>query len=114
MHELLRSGDVLSWLSLRCIIILIFLSEIPCTVLDDEICNQFIKVFSQTSFAYLGKAKHIISITVHLFVLIKRKSQQVPPHSSGGCRAVESTRKFVPHFVSVRPQAQRAQTALKS
>ena len=65
------------WLSLRCVV-LIFLSEIPCAVVDDKRCNQFVKLFSQTSFAYLGTAKHIISITVHLCVLIKWTSQQVP------------------------------------
>ena len=55
------------------------------------------------------EAKHIISITVHFFVLIQWPSQQVsqPPSSSGSCRAVESTREFCPAF------CQRASTNTK-
>lgn len=47
------------------------------------------------------EAKHIIIITVHLFVLIQWASQQVsqPPHTHlGGCRAVESTRECCPTY----------------
>ena len=55
------------------------------------------------------EAKHIISITVHLFVLIQWASQQVsqPPSSSGSCGAVESTTEFCPAF------CQRASTDTK-
>ena len=62
------------------------------------------------------EAKHINSITVHVFVLIQWTSQQVsqPPQSSGSCRAVESTREFCPSFCQHASQTQREQTDLKS
>lgn len=59
------------------------------------------------------EAKHIIIITVHLFVLIQWASQQVsqPPTLSWAVAGLlNQLENVVPHIVSVRPQTQRAQT----
>ena len=50
----------------------------------------------------MTETKHIISITVHLFVLIQCTSQQIsqPPHTAAGL--LNQLENFGPHFVSVR------------
>ena len=94
MHELLSSGDTFS-------------ADIPHAVSDDK------RVCSQTSSAYLGRWQNpstwLTLQCTSLFLYSDHPNRSPsPPHSPGGCRAVESSRAFCPTF------CQRVFTCTKS
>lgn len=63
------------------------------------------------------EAEHIISITVHIFVLIQWTSQkvsQLPRTHLVAADLLNHLENFVPNFVSMRPQTHKAQTDLES